>query len=155
MRAVWCPRKDDLKSLSDRHKFRADRYYRIGVAIVDLPPLRERREDIPLPFEHFMSMAASRYGRAAPLLGHAQLADLMAYEWPGNLREPRNVADRFVLGLPGERLTQPRKCVRPPRCQPIPTRTDCQPHSPQRSPWRWRVIRNPRRRGAAAVVPER
>jgi two-component system C4-dicarboxylate transport response regulator DctD len=100
--------KDDLKALSDQHKFRADLYYRIGVAIIELPPLRERREDIPLLFEHFTLLAASRYERAAPLLSSAQLADLMAYAWPGNVRELRNVADRFVLGLLGDRLTQAR-----------------------------------------------
>jgi two-component system C4-dicarboxylate transport response regulator DctD len=97
--------KSDLKELSDQQKFRADLYYRIGVAFIELPPLRERREDIPLLFEHFSLLAASRYGRAAPSLTSAQLADLMAYAWPGNVRELRNVADRFVLGLPGERLT--------------------------------------------------
>ncbi|MDR7379033.1 two-component system C4-dicarboxylate transport response regulator DctD [Rhodoferax ferrireducens] len=100
--------KDDLKSLSDQQKFRADLYYRIGVAFIELPPLRERREDIPLLFEHFVLLAASRYERAAPVLSSAQLADLMAYAWPGNVRELRNVADRFVLGLLGERLTQAR-----------------------------------------------
>ncbi|MFL6662384.1 MAG: sigma-54-dependent transcriptional regulator [Rhizobacter sp.] len=100
--------KDDLKSLSDQQKFRADLYYRIGVAIIELPPLRERREDIPLLFEHFTLMAAARYGCAAPLPSSAQLADLMAYGWPGNVRELRNVADRFVLGLLGDRLTQVR-----------------------------------------------
>lgn len=96
--------KDDLKALSDRQKFRADLYYRIGVAFIELPPLRERREDIPLLFEHFTLQAASRYQRAAPILGSAQLAELMAHAWPGNVRELRNVADRFVLGLPGDRL---------------------------------------------------
>jgi two-component system C4-dicarboxylate transport response regulator DctD len=100
--------KDDLKSMSDQQRFRADLYYRIGVAIIELPPLRERREDIPLLFEHFTLMAAGRYERAAPLLSNAQLADLMAYAWPGNVRELRNVADRFVLGLLGDRLTQAR-----------------------------------------------
>ena len=100
--------KDDLMLMSEQQKFRADLYYRIGVAIIELPPLRERREDIPLLFEHFVLLAASRYERAAPLLSSAQLADLMAYAWPGNVRELRNVADRFVLGLLGERLTQAR-----------------------------------------------
>ena len=98
--------KDDLKSLCDQQKFRADLYYRIGVAFIELPPLRERREDIPLLFEHFTLLAASRYEHAAPILNSAQRADLMAYAWPGNVRELRNVADRFVLGLLGERLTQ-------------------------------------------------
>jgi two-component system C4-dicarboxylate transport response regulator DctD len=96
--------KEDLKALSDRQKFRADLYYRIGVAFVELPPLRERREDIPLLFEHFMLLAASRHQRAAPLLSSAQLAELMAHAWPGNVRELRNVADRFVLGLLGDSL---------------------------------------------------
>jgi two-component system C4-dicarboxylate transport response regulator DctD len=100
--------KDDLKAMSDQQKFRADLYYRLGVAFIELPPLRERREDIPLLFEHFTLQAASRYERPAPLLSNAQLADLMAYAWPGNVRELRNVADRFVLGLLGERLTQTR-----------------------------------------------
>ncbi|NRF71751.1 sigma-54-dependent Fis family transcriptional regulator [Aquincola sp. S2] len=100
--------KDDLKALSDQQKFRADLYYRIGVAFIELPPLRERREDIPLLFEHFTLLAASRYERAAPLLSSAQLAELTAYAWPGNVRELRNVADRFVLGLLGDRLTLAR-----------------------------------------------
>lgn len=91
--------KDDLKLLSDKLKFRADLYYRLGVAFIDIPSLRERREDIPLLFEHFSLLAASRYQRAAPALTGAQLAELMAYDWPGNVRELRNVADRFVLGL--------------------------------------------------------
>ncbi len=105
--------KDDLKLLSDQHKFRADLYYRIGVAFIELPPLRERREDIPLLFEHFVLLAAGRYERVAPVLSSSQLADLMAYAWPGNVRELRNVADRFVLGLLGERLTQVRGAGEP------------------------------------------
>jgi two-component system C4-dicarboxylate transport response regulator DctD len=100
--------KEDLKLLSDQHKFRADLYYRIGVAFIELPPLRERREDIPLLFEHFVLLAARRYERVAPVLNNSQLADLMAYAWPGNVRELRNVADRFVLGLLGDRLTMAR-----------------------------------------------
>ncbi len=100
--------KEDLKDLSDRQKFRADLYYRLGVAFIELPPLRERREDIPLLFEHFTLLAAARYGRVAPILSGAQVADLMGYAWPGNVRELRNVADRFVLGLLGERLTLTR-----------------------------------------------
>ena len=91
--------KDDLKTLSDKRLFRSDLYYRIGVAFIDLPPLRERREDIPLLFEHFVLLAAQRYERSAPLLTSRQFAELMAYDWPGNIRELRNVADRLVLGV--------------------------------------------------------
>ena len=96
--------KDDLKILIDRQEFRADLYYRIGVAFIELPPLRERREDIPLLFEHFTLLAASRYQRTAPLLSSSQLAELIAHTWPGNVRELHNVADRFVLGLLGDCL---------------------------------------------------
>jgi two-component system C4-dicarboxylate transport response regulator DctD len=97
--------KDDLKALSDKQKFRADLYYRIGVAFIELPSLRDRREDIPLLFEHFTLLAASRFQRATPELSSAQMGELLAYAWPGNVRELRNVADRFVLGLLGDRLT--------------------------------------------------
>jgi two-component system C4-dicarboxylate transport response regulator DctD len=97
--------KSDLLALSDEGRFRADLYYRIGVAFVELPPLRARREDIPMLFEHFSLLAASRYGRDLPVLQAGQQAELLAHDWPGNLRELSNVATRFVLGLQGGRLT--------------------------------------------------
>ena len=97
--------KTDLLTASEQGRFRADLYYRIGVAFIHLPPLRERREDIGMLFEHFALLAASRYGRELPLLQPAQLAELLAYDWPGNLRELGNVATRFVLGLAAGRLT--------------------------------------------------
>ncbi|MDL2356131.1 MAG: sigma-54 dependent transcriptional regulator [Pseudomonadota bacterium] len=93
--------KADLKELSEQQKFRSDLYYRLNVAVLELPPLRERREDIPVLFDHFSLQAALRYGREAPpLAGHA-MRTLMAADWPGNVRELRNAADRYVLGLPG------------------------------------------------------
>ena len=91
--------KEDLKLLSEKKLFRADLYYRIGVAFIELPPLRERREDIPLLFEHLILQSAARCARPAPLLDGAQFSALLAHSWPGNVRELRNVADRFVLGL--------------------------------------------------------
>jgi two-component system C4-dicarboxylate transport response regulator DctD len=100
--------KADLQQLGEEGKFRSDLYYRIGVAFIELPPLRERREDIPLLFEHFCLTAGQRFGCAVPEASAAQLADLMAHSWPGNVRELRNVADRFALGLPGERLVRGR-----------------------------------------------
>ncbi len=92
--------KADLKELSEQQKFRSDLYYRLNVAVLELPPLRERREDIPILFEHFVLQAAVRYGREAPALDGHHVRRLMANDWPGNVRELRNVADRFVLGLP-------------------------------------------------------
>ena len=91
--------KEDLQLLSEKKLFRADLYYRIGVAFIELPPLRERREDIPLLFEHLILQSAARCARPAPLLDGAQFSALLAHSWPGNVRELRNVADRFVLGL--------------------------------------------------------
>ncbi len=93
--------KVDLKDFSDQGKFRSDLYYRLNLIVLHLPPLRERREDIPLLFEHFVLEAAARYKRPAPLVPGARMQALMAHSWPGNVRELRNVADRFVLGLPG------------------------------------------------------
>ncbi|MBH9552791.1 sigma-54-dependent Fis family transcriptional regulator [Inhella sp. 4Y17] len=96
--------KADLLKLSDEGKFRADLYYRLNVAVLELPPLRERREDIPLLFEHFVAQAAERYGCERPDLDPDKLRELMAHDWPGNVREVRNAADRFVLEGGGESL---------------------------------------------------
>jgi two-component system C4-dicarboxylate transport response regulator DctD len=94
--------KFDLRELSHQGKFRSDLYYRLNVAVVQLPPLRERREDVPVLFEHFVMQAAARYGREPRPVSEAILRELMASDWPGNVRELRNVADRFVLGLSGD-----------------------------------------------------
>ncbi|WP_035057767.1 sigma-54-dependent transcriptional regulator [Andreprevotia chitinilytica] len=91
--------KSDLKQLSDQQQFRLDLYYRLNVVTLNLPALRERREDIPLLFEHFVLQAALRYHRPAPIVPQSRLRELMLHPWPGNVRELRNMADRFVLGL--------------------------------------------------------
>jgi two-component system C4-dicarboxylate transport response regulator DctD len=91
--------KADLKELSDRGGFRGDLYYRLNVAAIELAPLRERREDIPLLFAHFARLAAQRYEREMPPVTPALVALLMNCQWPGNVRELRNAADRFILGL--------------------------------------------------------
>ncbi|SIQ38045.1 sigma-54 dependent transcriptional regulator [Pseudacidovorax sp. RU35E] len=94
--------KVDLREASEQGRFRADLYYRLGVAFIELPPLRERREDIPLLFEHFTLQAAKRYGQPAPVPDTQALSALLGHAWPGNVRELRNVADRYVLGLLGD-----------------------------------------------------
>ncbi len=94
--------KVDLREASEQGRFRADLYYRLGVAFIELPPLRERREDIPLLFEHFTLQAAKRYGQPAPVPDTQALSALLSHAWPGNVRELRNVADRYVLGLLGD-----------------------------------------------------
>jgi two-component system response regulator AauR len=92
--------KANLELQSKAGEFRSDLYYRLNVVTLNLPPLRERREDIGLLFEHFLQLAALRFDRPAPSLDRATLNRLMAHDWPGNVRELRNVAERFALGLP-------------------------------------------------------
>ncbi len=92
--------KDDLLARSREGSFRADLVYRLNVVTIELPPLRERREDIPLLLEHFLLLAASRYGLPLPELTPARLRALMAHDWPGTVRELRNAADSLVLGVP-------------------------------------------------------
>ena len=92
--------KADLLALSSINHFRDDLYYRLGVMVLEIPPLRERREDIPLLFEHFVVRAAAEYNRPIPDISPAQRHDLMSRPWGGNVRELRNVAERFTLGMP-------------------------------------------------------
>ncbi|MCG7977838.1 MAG: sigma-54 dependent transcriptional regulator [Candidatus Thiodiazotropha endolucinida] len=89
--------KVDLKAAAERGEFREDLYYRLNVVTLELPPLRERREDIPLLFQHFLLVAAARYGKVAPAMPDNISQKLMSFNWPGNVRELRNAAERFVL----------------------------------------------------------
>ncbi|MFF7708081.1 sigma 54-interacting transcriptional regulator [Pseudomonas sp. NPDC007930] len=92
--------KSDLDALSRQQQFRSDFYYRLNVVTLELPPLRERREDILELFEHFLHQAALRFDRSLPELDSQTVSRLMSHDWPGNVRELRNVAERFALGLP-------------------------------------------------------
>ena len=92
--------KADLDELSRQNQFRSDLYYRLNVVTLELPPLRERREDILELFQHFLQLAALRFDREPPELDAQTLSRLMSHDWPGNVRELRNVAERYALGLP-------------------------------------------------------
>ncbi|WMR32615.1 sigma-54-dependent transcriptional regulator [Metapseudomonas otitidis] len=92
--------KADLDDAGKAGTFRSDLYYRLNVVTLELPPLRERREDILMLFEHFLQLASLRFDRPAPTLDNATASSLMAHDWPGNVRELRNVAERYALGLP-------------------------------------------------------
>jgi two-component system C4-dicarboxylate transport response regulator DctD len=89
--------KINLKDAVDRGHFREDLYYRLNVVSIEIPPLRERREDIPLLFHHFLQVAAHRYQQEVPTPSAAQMSALLAYSWPGNVRELRNFSERYVL----------------------------------------------------------
>jgi two-component system C4-dicarboxylate transport response regulator DctD len=91
--------KPDLLDEARAGRFREDLAYRLTVAELRLPPLRERREDIPLLFAHFAKAAAERLGRKAPELSGSRLSELLSHDWPGNVRELANAAERQILGL--------------------------------------------------------
>jgi hydrogenase-4 transcriptional activator len=94
----------DLAAMVQSGSFREDLWYRIAVFPIVLPPLRERREDIPLLAEHFARRAALRFGLKLQLPSAEDLALLVAYHWPGNIRELSSVIDRAVILGNGERL---------------------------------------------------
>jgi len=94
---VLAASKVDLLKSADDGDFREDLYYRLNVVCLEIPPLRNRREDIPLLFHHFLLVAGHRYQQEVPLPGPSEMNSLMAYPWPGNVRELRNLAERYVL----------------------------------------------------------
>jgi two-component system C4-dicarboxylate transport response regulator DctD len=91
--------KTDLAAESQAGRFRADLYYRLNTATLDLPPLRDRGDDSVILFHHFLAEAARRFGRPAPALHPADISALVSHSWPGNVRELKAAADRFALGL--------------------------------------------------------
>ncbi|SCX80841.1 sigma-54-dependent transcriptional regulator [Microvirga guangxiensis] len=99
--------KADLTELAGKGAFREDLVYRLNVVTVRLPPLRERRDDVPVLFTHFLHLAAARQARAVPSLDSSFLERLQQQEWPGNVRELRNAAERYLLGLDDDEPPQP------------------------------------------------
>ncbi|ODR88573.1 sigma-54-dependent transcriptional regulator [Sinorhizobium alkalisoli] len=91
--------KIDLGDPAERGDFREDLYYRLNVVTLSIPPLRERREDIPLLFSHFLKRAAERFGRDMPDIPAAVRDHLMSHPWPGNVRELSHFAERVALGV--------------------------------------------------------
>jgi DNA-binding NtrC family response regulator len=88
--------KRDLKQLVAEGKFREDLFYRLNVLPVSLPPLRERREDIPVLMEHFLQRYFRRRGEDVPPVSDAVKQGFMAYSWPGNVRELENACERIA-----------------------------------------------------------
>ncbi|RQW63216.1 sigma-54-dependent transcriptional regulator [Vibrio viridaestus] len=89
--------KVDLKQAAEAGDFRLDLYYRLNIVTLNIPPLRERKEDIPTLFHHFLLVAAARYAKTANALSNQEVHTLLSHNWPGNVRELRNAAERFVL----------------------------------------------------------
>jgi DNA-binding NtrC family response regulator len=94
----------DLKSEIASGRFREDLYYRLNVVPIHLPPLRERRTDIPLLAEHFLLKQATRLKRGSMKLSPEALESMVNYPWPGNIRELENVVERTVLLTDGDTI---------------------------------------------------
>ena len=110
----------DLQKQIEAGTFRLDVYYRLNVIQIHVPPLRERREDVPLLLEHFLSIYSSRHHQSRRVLTAPAVAALTAYPWPGNVRQLKNIVERIALRGPrpiemsdlppeiaGQRTTQP------------------------------------------------
>ncbi len=92
----------DLQAEMAAGRFRQDLFYRLNVVPMRVPALRERRDDIPELLEHFMHLASEQTGLPARTFGDDTLALLQAYDWPGNVRQLRNVVDWLLIMAPGE-----------------------------------------------------
>ena len=86
-------------------KFRKDLYYRLNIICIDLPPLRERKEDIPMLAEHFVKKHSKHVSKKIEGLSKEALAVLMDYQWPGNVRELENVIERSIILAKGTTIT--------------------------------------------------
>ena len=95
----------DLNQAMEEERFRADLYYRLAVFPIELPPLRERRNDIPLLANSFARSFGKKLGRPIETIPHEAMSRLMAYSWPGNIRELKNVIERAAILTRGTELT--------------------------------------------------
>jgi formate hydrogenlyase transcriptional activator len=97
----------DLTAMVEEQKFRSDLYYRLNVFPVRVPPLRERREDIPLLVRHFAQQFSRRMNRSIETIPSETMNALVRYDWPGNIRELQNVIERAVIVSNGAVLKVP------------------------------------------------
>jgi len=104
----------DLQGEMTAGRFREDLFYRLNVVPIKMAPLRDRREDIPLLARHFMRLAAQAAGVQPRPLGEDALAALQAYDWPGNVRQLRNVMDWLLIMAPGDARETVRAEMLPP-----------------------------------------
>ncbi len=95
----------NLEGLTNEGKFREDLYYRLNVIPLHIPPLRERKEDIPLLIDHFLHKHAGTKKRQPPIISKELISILMRYTWPGNVRELENLIERLTILNPGKVVT--------------------------------------------------
>ncbi|CAI4031108.1 Nitrogen assimilation regulatory protein NtrX [Nitrospira tepida] len=103
VRVLAASNKDLAKEIEAGH-FREDLYYRLNVLPVTVPPLRSRRDDIPLLVRHFMQIHSEEQGLKTKQLTPAAMEQLQQYDWPGNIRELRNLTERLMIMVPGSQI---------------------------------------------------
>ena len=113
VRVVSSTARDLEKEISEK-RFREDLFYRLNVVPVTIPSLAERREDIPSLVDHFFARFASDQGVPPPEVAVEAMAALQSYEWPGNVRQLRNVVERTIILTPRERLDRIESDMLPP-----------------------------------------
>lgn len=102
---VICATNRNLKELLEAGRFRADLYYRINILKIELPPLNQRMSDIPLLADHFLERLAKSHICDQPVIDAEGMALLSRYDWPGNIRELRNVMERLLVRSHGPTIT--------------------------------------------------
>ena len=132
----------DIEALVREGRFREDLYYRLNVFRLQMPPLRERRGDIPLLAAHLLEKLCSRMGRRPPTLGGAALEKLLAWDFPGNVRELENILERALIFCEGREIAErdidihafslaPAVKAAPPVAVPFPPETPAIPDAPR------------------------
>lgn len=112
----------NLKAEVEQGTFREDLWYRVNVYPITMPPLRQRKEDIPLLVEHFANMYAKKFGKQIASVSPRTMEDLQAHSWPGNIRELANVIERAVIHTHGSVL-QVVDHFKPAAAESVPTET--------------------------------
>jgi len=130
LRVVAATNRDPQQAV-DAGVLRQDLYFRLNVVHVDVPPLRERREDIQLLAEHFLRKYSQELGRATPSLTAAAVQDLLAYAWPGNVRELENLMERAVVLGKGTRVDSDLLPLQPATATTTPAAVDDDREAPE------------------------
>ena len=127
----------DLAAMADEQKFRQDLFYRLNVFPITVPPLRERREDIPMLVRHFAQQFARRMKKNIDTIPSETLESLTRYDWPGNIRELQNLIERAVILSPGPTLNVPVEGLTDRGVSSIVVRARTLPAAPKRPIKRW------------------
>lgn len=124
---IICSTNKNLQKEISQGFFRPDFYYRINVVPIHLPPLRERKEDLPVLLEEFIQLYNRKFNKKVTGISDDAMKVLQSYEWPGNIRELKNVVERVMIFQEGEQITVkdiPEEILRPENRESIFTRLD-------------------------------